>query len=98
MSSVSQSVSQSAAALYWARVRVLHRTSNDNNYIFYAWRARDRPPALHQTHSHHDTTVYIIIIIIIKPVHSPPRFIGSARRLYVLYTTYILYSNNVNYY
>lgn len=98
MSSVSQSVSQSVSGgVYWARVRVLHRTSNDNNYIFYAWRARDRPPALHQTHSHHDTTVYIIIIT--KPVHSPPRFIGSARRLYVLYTTYILlYSNNVNYY
>lgn len=83
MSSVSQSVI--GGGVYCARVRVLHRTSNDNNYIFYAWRARDRPPALHQTHSHHDATVYIIII---KPVRSPPRFIGSARRLYVP-TTYV---------
>jgi hypothetical protein len=69
MSSVTQSVSQSAAAAAAAAACIARPCAcvapNDNNYIFYAWRARarptDRPPArfTHQTHAHNDATVYI---------------------------------------
>lgn len=54
---------------------------NDNNYIFYAWRApaTDRRPALYTKRAH--TTTRRCIFLSLKPVQrSPPRFIGSAMR------------------